>query len=178
MKNILASVALSLVLSTGAVFAQEAGHNEAEPTHFPIHKPTELSWSFSGPFGTYDKAQLQRGLKVYKEVCSACHSMKQVAFRTLEELGYNEEQVKSFAAEYEVQDGPNAEGDMFTRKGGASDYFPSPFANPEAAAAANNGAVPSRSLPRRAAWSAGFRCLCSTSPRNMPKAAQTTSMHC
>ncbi len=142
MKKIFASVALSLVLSSGAVFAEEAAHNAAEPTHFPIHKPAEQSWSFSGPFGTYDKAQLQRGLKVYKEVCSACHSMKQVAFRTLDELGYNEEQVKAFAAEYEVQDGPNADGEMFTRKAGASDYFPSPFANTEAAAAANNGAAP------------------------------------
>ncbi len=142
MKKILASVALGLVLSTGAAFAQEAGHNAAEPTHFPMHKPVEQSWSFSGPFGTYDKAQLQRGLKVYKEVCAACHSMKSVAFRTLEDLGYNEEQVKAFAAEYEVQDGPNADGEMFTRKAGPSDYFPSPFANTEAAAAANNGAAP------------------------------------
>ena len=142
MKNIIASVAFSLVLSTGASFAEEAAHNAAEPTHFPIHKPVEQSWSFSGPFGTYDKAQLQRGLKVYKEVCSACHSMKLVPFRSLEELGYNEEQVKAFSAEYEVQDGPNADGEMFTRKAGASDYFPSPFANPEAAAAANNGAAP------------------------------------
>jgi ubiquinol-cytochrome c reductase cytochrome c1 subunit len=142
MKKILASVALGTVILTGAAFAQEAGHNAAEPTHFPMQKPIEQSWSFSGPFGSYDKAQLQRGLKVYKEVCSACHSMKRVAFRTLEELGYNEEQIKAFAAEYEVQDGPNAEGEMFTRKGSPSDFFPSPFANTEAAAAANNGAAP------------------------------------
>lgn len=140
MKKILAGVAFGLMISTAAVFAQE--HNAAEPTHFPIMKPVEQTWSFSGPFGTYDKAQLQRGLKVYKEVCSACHSMKRVAFRTLEGLGYNEEQLKAFAAEYEVQDGPNAEGEMFTRKAGLSDYFPSPFANVEAAAAANNGAAP------------------------------------
>ena len=93
----------------------------------------EQSWSFAGPFGTYDRVQLQRGLKVYKEVCSACHSMKLVPFRTLEDLGYNEEQVKAFAAEYEVQDGPNAEGEMFTRKALPADYFPSPFANEAAA---------------------------------------------
>ncbi len=142
MKKILAGLAFGLMLTTGAAFAEEAMHNEAEPTHFPIHKPVEQSWSFSGPFGTYDKAQLQRGLKVYKEVCSACHSMKLVPFRTLEDLGYNEEQVKAFAAEYEVQDGPNGEGEMFTRKGKPSDYFPSPFPNTEAAAAANNGAAP------------------------------------
>ena len=142
MKKILTGLALSLALSTGAAFAAEVAHNAAEPTHFPIHKPVEQSWSFSGPFGTYDKAQLQRGLKVYKEVCAACHSMKRVAFRTLEDLGYSEEQVKALAAEYEVQDGPNADGEMFTRKALPSDYFPSPFANDNAAAAANNGAAP------------------------------------
>ena len=141
-KKILTGLALSLALSTGAAFAAEVAHNAAEPTHFPIHKPVEQSWSFSGPFGTYDKAQLQRGLKVYKEVCAACHSMKRVAFRTLEDLGYSEEQVKALAAEYEVQDGPNADGEMFTRKALPSDYFPSPSANDNAAAAANNGAAP------------------------------------
>lgn len=125
-----------------AVGAEEAGHNAAEPTHFPIKKPVEMDWSFAGPFGTYDKGQLQRGLKVYKEVCAACHSMKMVPFRALEELGYNEAQVKAFAAEYEVQDGPNADGEMFTRPGIPSDYFPSPFPNDAAAAASNGGAVP------------------------------------
>ena len=142
MKKILAGLAFGLMLTSGAAFAEEAMHNEAEPAHFPMMKPVEQSWSFAGPFGTYDKAQLQRGLKIYKEVCSACHSMKRVAFRNLEDLGYHDEQVKAFAAEYEVQDGPNAEGEMFTRKGKPSDYFPSPFANTEAAAAANNGAAP------------------------------------
>jgi len=125
-----------------AIGAEEAGHNAAEPTHFPIKKPVEMDWSFAGPFGTYDKGQLQRGLKVYKEVCAACHSMKRVPFRALEELGYNEAQVKAFAAEYEVQDGPNADGEMFTRPGLPSDYFPSPFPNDVAAAAANGGAAP------------------------------------
>jgi ubiquinol-cytochrome c reductase cytochrome c1 subunit len=142
MKLIIAGAA-ALALLTGAAFAAgEAGHNAAEPTHFPILKPAEMDWSFAGPFGTYDKAQLQRGLKVYKEVCSACHSMKRVAFRTLEDLGYSEEQVKALAAEYEVQDGPNADGEMFTRKAVPSDYFPSPFPNEAAAAASNNGAAP------------------------------------
>jgi ubiquinol-cytochrome c reductase cytochrome c1 subunit len=142
MKLIIAGAA-ALALLTGAAFAaEEAGHNAAEPTHFPIMKPAELDWSFAGPFGTYDKAQLQRGLKVYKEVCSACHSMNRVAFRTLGDLGYSEEQVKAFAAEYEVQDGPNADGEMFTRKAVPSDYFPSPYPNEAAAAASNNGAAP------------------------------------
>lgn len=127
--------------ATGIALAEEALH-AAEPTHFPIHKPVEESWSFAGPFGTYDKAQLQRGLKVYKEVCSACHSMDLVSFRTLEHLGYSEAQVKAFAAEYTIQDGPNNDGEMFERPGIPSDHFPSPFANSIAAAAANNGAAP------------------------------------
>ncbi|MCB1449134.1 MAG: cytochrome c1, partial [Nitratireductor sp.] len=74
--------------------------------------------------------------------CSACHSMSLVSFRDLEELGYSPEQVKAFAAEYTVTDGPNAEGDMFERPAVGSDKFPSPFPNTEAAAAANNGAAP------------------------------------
>jgi ubiquinol-cytochrome c reductase cytochrome c1 subunit len=151
MKKILTALAAAGVLVMGAaahVWAQEAehgeaaGHSEAEPTHFPIHAPKEESWSFAGPFGTYDKAQLQRGLKVYKEVCAACHSMNLVPFRAMEGLGYSEAQVKALAAEYTVQDGPNDAGDMFERPGLPSDYFPSPFANPQAAAASNNGAVP------------------------------------
>ncbi len=117
-------------------------HAEGGTPHFPIKHPKQEKWSFAGPFGHYDKGQLQRGLKVYKEVCSACHSMKLVSFRTLEGLGYSEAQVKAFASEYEVQDGPNDEGEMFTRKGVPSDYFPSPYPNEQAAAAANGGAAP------------------------------------
>lgn len=140
----LATSLLSLAFATGlgfsAALAQE--HAEGETPHYPIHKPAPVEWSFSGPFGKYDKGQLQRGLKIYKEVCSACHSMNLVSFRTLEGLGYSEAQVKTFAAEYEVQDGPNASGEMYTRKAVPSDHFPSPFPNHEAAAAANNGAAP------------------------------------
>lgn len=145
MKTILsgfAAMGFGLALALGGAFAAEEGHNAAEPTHFPINKPAYMDWSFAGPFGTYDKGQLQRGLKIYKEVCSACHSMNLVAFRSLADLGYTEEQIKAFAAEYEVQDGPNAEGEMFTRKALPSDHFPSPFANEAAAAAANGGAAP------------------------------------
>ncbi|MBW9062115.1 cytochrome c1 [Rhizobium herbae] len=146
------SLAVVAGLGAGIVFAQETGEHKAEGAaaeehaggtpHFPIHKPEQVEWSFSGPFGHYDKGQLQRGLKVYTEVCSACHSMNLVAFRTLEGLGYSEAQVKTFAANYEVQDGPNADGEMFTRKAVPSDHFPSPYPNTEAAAAANNGAAP------------------------------------
>lgn len=150
MKKLVSGIlALALFAGLGVSFATAeeaapAADAEAEhaTTHFPIHKPREQDWSFSGPFGKYDKGQLQRGLKVYTEVCSACHSMNLVAFRTLEDLGYSEAQVKAFAANYEVQDGPNSDGEMFTRKAVAADHFPSPYANHEAAAASNNGAAP------------------------------------
>jgi ubiquinol-cytochrome c reductase cytochrome c1 subunit len=140
--SVLAAAGLVMGGAVGIAAAQEEGHSEAEPTHFPINKPTQEDWTFAGPFGTFDRGQLQRGLKVYKEVCSACHSMQLVAFRTLEDLGYSEAQVKALAAEYTVQDGPNADGEMFERPGIPSDHFPSPFPNVEAAAAANNGAAP------------------------------------
>ncbi|MCM2477472.1 cytochrome c1 [Rhizobium sp. CG5] len=151
MKKLVTSIALIAALTGfgAATAVAEEGHDLAEATHhaaalghYPILKPHNLDWSFAGPFGKFDKAQLQRGLKVYKEVCSACHSMKLVPFRMLENLGYSADQVKAFSAEYEVQDGPNADGEMYTRKAVASDYFPSPFPNKEAAAAANGGAAP------------------------------------
>ena len=145
MKKILTGLAAAgLVMAgmIGTLHAAEDGHSAAEPTHFPIHKPEELSWSFAGPFGTYDKGQLQRGFKIYKEVCAACHSMNLVPFRALEALGYSEAQVKAVAAEYTVEDGPDGNGDMFERAAIPSDHFPSPFPNAEAAAAANGGAAP------------------------------------
>ncbi|WP_438748034.1 cytochrome c1 [Pararhizobium sp. O133] len=145
----LLSLAFAAGILGGTAYAAEEEHGVKEATehavanaHFPIFKPKNIDWSFAGPFGHYDKGQLQRGLKVYTEVCSACHSMNLVSFRTLEDLGYSDAQVKTFAANYEVQDGPNGDGEMFTRKAVASDHFPSPFPNEEAAAAANNGAAP------------------------------------
>lgn len=102
----------------------------------------KLDWSFNGVFGTYDRAQLQRGYKVYKEVCSSCHSMKYIAFRNLGDIGYNEAQVKALAAGYQITDGPNDDGEMFQRPGLPSDIFPAPFANEKAARAANGGAYP------------------------------------
>jgi ubiquinol-cytochrome c reductase cytochrome c1 subunit len=136
------SLALVAGLATGAAAAEEGAHAEGGTPHYPIHKPQEMDWSFAGPFGHYDKGQLQRGLKVYTEVCSACHSMNLVSFRTLEDLGYSEAQVKAFAATHEVEDGPNDAGEMFTRKAVPSDHFPAPFPNEQAAAAANGGAAP------------------------------------
>lgn len=103
------------------------------------------SWSFSPPFGLFDRGQLQRGYKVYKEVCSSCHSMRLLHFRNLGEPGgpeFSEGAVKALAASVEVTDGPNDQGEMFTRPGRPSDAFPSPFKNDQEARAANNGALP------------------------------------
>ncbi|HCM83894.1 MAG TPA: cytochrome c1 [Alphaproteobacteria bacterium] len=102
----------------------------------------KVEWHQSGPFGTFDRAQLQRGFQVYKQVCAACHSMRQLSYRNLSALGYDENQIKAIAAEYMITDGPNDEGEMFERPGRPSDKFKSPFANEKAARAANAGAYP------------------------------------
>jgi ubiquinol-cytochrome c reductase cytochrome b/c1 subunit len=107
--------------------------------------PPRQKWSFSGPFGTFDRAQLQRGLKVYREVCQACHSLSYVAFRTLAQpggLGYSAAQAAALAKEYKIKDGPNEQGEMFERDGRAADHFPPPFPNENAARAANGGVAP------------------------------------
>lgn len=109
---------------------------------YPKKKPREQSWSFSGPLGKFDKGQLQRGLQVYTEVCSACHSLNLLSYRNLADLGYSEDQIKNYAAEYEVEDGPNDDGEMFERPAKPADRFKGPYANDKEAAAANNGALP------------------------------------
>jgi ubiquinol-cytochrome c reductase cytochrome c1 subunit len=95
-------------------------------------------------FGTYDRAALQRGFQVYKEVCSACHSVRYLYFRDLTALGYTEDQVKGIAAAWpqQVADGPDDTGQMFQRPARPSDRIPGPFPNDQAARAANNGALP------------------------------------
>ena len=100
------------------------------------------NWSFSGPFGTFDKAAMQRGFQVYNEVCAGCHSMKLIAFRNFVDLGYNDAEIKALAAQYEVQDGPNDDGEMFMRPAIPADRMPAPYANDNAARAGNNGALP------------------------------------
>jgi ubiquinol-cytochrome c reductase cytochrome c1 subunit len=107
--------------------------------------PTRQEWSFSGVLGRFDQAQLQRGFQVYKEVCSACHGLNLVAFRTLGDPGgpgFSEEQVKALAAEYQIKDGPNDAGKMFNRPGRPSDRFPWNFANEQEARVANSGGLP------------------------------------
>ncbi len=107
-----------------------------------VTPPKEIEWIFDGPTGKFDYAAIQRGFKVYKEVCAACHDVKHLNFRNLEDVGFSEEQVKSLAAGYDVEDGPNDDGQMYKRPGKPTDPIPSPFANEKEARAANNGALP------------------------------------
>ena len=105
----------------------------------------KTDWSFKGLFGKFDRGALQRGYQVYSEVCSSCHSMKYVSYRNLAEKGgpeFSEAQAKAIAASFEVTDGPNADGEMFTRPGKLSDKFVMPYENVKAAQAANGGAYP------------------------------------
>jgi ubiquinol-cytochrome c reductase cytochrome c1 subunit len=115
-----------------------------EPTaEHEFHElPRELTLASDGPFGKWDRQQLQRGYQVYKEVCSACHSMKYVALRDLGQLGYSEAEVKAEAANWTVPGIDPNTGETNTRPGTPTDYFPSPFANDVAARAANNNAIP------------------------------------
>jgi ubiquinol-cytochrome c reductase cytochrome c1 subunit len=99
-------------------------------------------WSFDGPFGTYDRAALQRGFQVYQEVCSNCHSLNLVSYRDLSDLGYNDDQIKAVAAQKQVTDGPNDQGEMFQRPARPSDHFVPAFPNDQANRAAHNGALP------------------------------------
>ena len=133
-----AKKSLVILLSLGVVM----GTSSAAMAAGASVKAPEQDWSFSGAFGTYDRGALQRGLKVYREVCAACHSLKYVAYRNLTDLGYSEAQVKNIAAEYSVIDGPDDEGEMFERTAVAADRFAGPYPNDNAAKAANNGALP------------------------------------
>ncbi|TDA83193.1 cytochrome c1, partial [Halomonas marinisediminis] len=89
--------------------------------------------------GTFDRGALQRGFQVYKQVCSVCHGVSQLAFRNLKALGFNDEEIKALAAEYKVKDGPNDEGEMYERSALPSDDFVGPYANDQQARNANNG---------------------------------------
>jgi ubiquinol-cytochrome c reductase cytochrome c1 subunit len=128
-------LALAGLIAAGVLAAAlpVRAEDEALPT---VH------WSFSGAFGTFDQETLRRGFQVYKEICSACHSMNLVHYRDLAALGYSEDEIKAIAASVQITDGPNDNGDMYDRPGRPSDAFKPPFANEQAARAANGGALP------------------------------------
>jgi len=123
-----------IIIASNSAFSEE---NKAEFL--------KNDWSFNGVFGTFDRASLQRGYQVYQEVCSGCHSVQHLSYRNLAENGgpeFSAEEAKAIAEQFEVIDGPNEDGEMFTRKGRLSDKFVNPFPNIKAAAAANGGAYP------------------------------------
>ncbi len=133
---------LLMVVLAGAVMAA------VSPAFAADEHPPEIArqeWTFGGMTGHYDNEQLRRGFEVYKNVCAACHGLRLLHYRNLSEPGgpeYAEGNVETMAAEAQVQDGPNDDGEMFTRPGKPADRFVSPYPNPKAAAAANGGAVP------------------------------------
>src|SRR6478736_38306 len=128
----------TLALAAAVAFSLGTASAAEEP------KLPSQHWSFDGVFGTYDRAALQRGFQVYKEVCSACHSVHYLYFRDLIALGYTEDQVKGIAAAWpqQITDGPDDTGQIFQRPARPSDRIPGPFPNDQAARAANNGALP------------------------------------
>jgi ubiquinol-cytochrome c reductase cytochrome c1 subunit len=138
-----------LLFACSAAFAAEGGEGAISTEPLP---PKSVDWSFEGPFSLYDRAALQRGFLVYKQVCSACHSLELISFRNLGEPGgpgFNDAQVRGIASEYRVLADPDEQGrttdDMgrpLLRTAVASDYFPPPFPNERATRAANNGAFP------------------------------------
>ncbi len=155
MLKTLALAAAGLALLGGAAIAAE-GQRDAK----------DISFSFEGPFGTFDKGQLQRGYKVYKEVCATCHAMKLISFRNLAEHGRTRLHARSRSRRWprpsRCRDGPGDDGEMFDRPGLPSDRFPSPFANEQAARVANGGALPpdlSLITKSRAGWYGTFNQL-------------------
>jgi ubiquinol-cytochrome c reductase cytochrome c1 subunit len=144
MKRVRLLLAALAAMSCAAGFTAQAQEQEEAPAFVP-KLPERQSWSFAGPFGIYDTAQLQRGYKIYREICSNCHSMVSMHFRNLSDPGgpeFTEGQVQALAAEYKVQDGPNDNGKMFQRPGRPADPFPKPFPNVQMAKLTNGGGVP------------------------------------
>lgn len=142
-----ASRKAKLALGAGAALAIAGSgtlallHQSVYASDLTLH-PMSMPWSHGGLLSTLDTASVRRGYEVYKQVCAACHSMNYVAFRNLVNVTHTEEEVKALAKECDVEDGPNEDGEMFTRPGKLSDYFPNPYPNEEAARSANNGALP------------------------------------
>ncbi len=136
LNNLFAKIFL-IILITGL---SNVAYSEEKKAEF-----IKNNWSFEGVFGTFDRASLQRGYQVYQEVCSGCHSVQHLSYRNLSEKGgpgFSLDESKAIAAQFEVTDGPNEDGEMFIRPGRLSDKFVNPFPNVKAAAAANGGAYP------------------------------------
>ena len=127
------SLLIIFILFSFQTLSAESSIKEEMPKH---------DWSFNGITGTFDQASVQRGYKVYREVCAGCHSMKLLYYRDLIDTGFSKEEVKAIAAEYTVLDGPDEEGEMFERSARPADRFVGPYMNDNEARANNNGAYP------------------------------------
>ena len=134
--NFFSNISLKLILFWILISFSKISLGAGEKIEYP-----QLNWTFSGILGTFDRASQQRGLQVYKEVCSGCHGMRLLAYRNLKAIGYNDEEVKAFAAENSVNT-INDDGEVIERPARASDKFVSPYPNDKAARAANGGAYP------------------------------------
>ena len=134
--NIYCYYYLKLLLFLPLIFISKLSFGAGEKISYP-----QLNWTFSGILGTFDRASQQRGLQVYKEVCSGCHGMRLLAYRNLKSIGYNDDEIKAFAAENSVNS-INDDGEVVERPARPSDKFVSPYPNDKAARAANGGAYP------------------------------------
>jgi ubiquinol-cytochrome c reductase cytochrome b/c1 subunit len=140
-----AAAVIVVALALGAAGLIIGGPQPAAAQEAKTPQPPRNAWSFAGPFGRFDPGQLQRGFKVYHDVCQTCHSLALLSFRNLGQEGgpdFSEAEVAAIAAEYMVKDGPNDQGDMFDRPGRPADHFPPPFANEQLARFANSGSLP------------------------------------
>jgi ubiquinol-cytochrome c reductase cytochrome b/c1 subunit len=145
----LARKMLTIALSGGILASLALPVRSAEETP----NPPQQKWSFAGPFGKFDRAQLQRGFKVYREVCQVCHGLTLVAFRNLAEPGgpgFTTAQATAIAAEYQVKGEPDDQGEVKDRPGRLADHFPAPFPNEQAARARYNAVPPDLSVIAKA----------------------------
>lgn len=129
------------VLAGGGLAAGTALQDGLKAEDYNLHPPS-FAWSHEGMLSSLDHAGIRRGFQVYKQVCAACHSIDQIAYRNLVGVSHTSEEARALAEQVLVTDGPDEEGNMFERPGKLSDYMPNPYANEEAARAANNGAYP------------------------------------
>jgi len=134
-------LAVAGVLAAGGLGIGYTLQQAVKAEDYNLHAPN-FEWSHKGNLQSLDHASIRRGYQVYKQVCSSCHSMEQLAFRNLVGVSHTEAEARALAEECQVVDGPDEDGNMYERPGKLSDYFPSPYPNEEAARAANNGAYP------------------------------------
>lgn len=129
-----------LLCGTAAILLGLGAADRAAAAEAPEIEPPD--WSFGGIFGTFDRGALRRGFRLHREMCGICHSLRRIAYRNLSALGFGADEIKEIAAQYQVEDGPNEQGEMYMRPARPADRFVPPFPNEQAARLANNGALP------------------------------------